>query len=110
MTGSRGEELNLDNMQQEFDWGYKKEAFLVELDDWNGLHRGRRVFLASPSHLDTQKTPRNIDEHGASISRFSERGTKGMKGYMSAMVHRDFKGSVVLMSTNHKSTRKKVLV
>jgi hypothetical protein len=26
-----------------------------------------------------------------------------MKGYMSAMVHRDFKGSVVLMSTNHKA-------
>jgi hypothetical protein len=40
MTGSRGEELYLHNMQQEFDRGYKKEEFLVELDDWNGLHRG----------------------------------------------------------------------
>ena len=36
MTGSRGEELNLENtsMQQEFDRGYKKEQFLIELDEW----------------------------------------------------------------------------
>ncbi len=49
------------------------------------------------------KDPRNIDDHGPITSRFSERGTKGMKGYMCAMAHRDFKGSVVLMSTNHKA-------
>ncbi len=33
MTGSRGEELNLNCMQQEFDRGYKKEQFLIELDE-----------------------------------------------------------------------------
>jgi hypothetical protein len=46
---------------------------------------------------------RNIEDSGPSIARFSERGTKGMKGYICAMAYRDFKGSVVLMSTNHKS-------
>jgi hypothetical protein len=107
MTSSRSEELNLENMQQEFDRGYKKEAFLSELDDWNGLHRGthpRTPCLTSfPFTFGHPTDPRNIDEHGPSISRFSERGTKGLKGYMSALAHRDFKGSVVLMSTNHKS-------
>jgi hypothetical protein len=106
MTGSRGEELNLHSMQQEFDRGYKKEQFLTELDEWNGLHRGTHprtpCLLSFPFTFGHPKDPRNIEEHGPSISRFSERGTKGMKGYMSAMVHRDFKGSVVLMSTNHK--------
>ena len=107
MTQSRSEELNLDNMQQEFDRGYKKEAFLSELNDWNGLHRGTHprtpCLLSFPFTFGHPKDPRNIEEHGPSISRFSERGTKGLKGYMSAMAHRDFKGSVVLMSTNHKS-------
>jgi hypothetical protein len=107
MTGSRGEELNLESMQQEFDRGYKKEQFLIELDEWNGLHRGTHprtpCILSFPFTFGHPKDPRNVDDHGPSISRFSERGTKGMKGYMSAMVHRDFKGSVVLMSTNHKA-------
>ena len=107
MTGSRGEELNLENMQQEFDRGYKKEHFLVELDEWNGLHRGTHprtpCLLSFPFTFGHPKDPRNVDDHGPSISRFCERGTKGLKGYMTAMVHRDFKGSVVLMSTNHKS-------
>ena len=106
MTDSRGEELDLHNMQQEFDRGYKKESFLVELDEWNGLHRGTHprtpCLLSFPYTFGHPKDPRNINEHGPSISRFSEKGTKGMKGYMSAMAHRDFKGSVVLMSTNHK--------
>ncbi len=101
MTGSRGEKLNLDNMQQE------KEQFLVELDEWNGLHRGTHprtpCLLSFPFTFGHRKDPRNVDEHGPSISRFSERWTKSLKGYMSAMVHRDFKGSVVLMSTNHKA-------
>ncbi len=107
MTGSRSEELNLENMQQEFDRGYKKEGFLVELDEWNGLHRGTHprtpCLLSFPFTFGHPKDPRNIDEHGPSISRFSERGTKGLTGYMFAMAHRDFKGSVVLMSTNHTS-------
>jgi hypothetical protein len=94
MTGSRGEELNLDNMRQEFDRGYKKESFLSELDDWNGLHRGthpRTPCLLSflSFTFGHPKNPRNIDEHGPAqypgISRFSERGTKGLNGYMSAM-------------------------
>ncbi len=107
MTGSRGEELNLENMQQELDRGYKKEGFLVELDEWNGLHRGTHprtpCLLSFPFTFGHPQDPRNIDEHGPSISRFSERGTKGLKGYLCAMAHRDFKGSVVLMPTNHKA-------
>ena len=109
MTGSRGEELNLENLQQDFDRGYKKEQFLIELDDWNGLHRGTHpktpCLLSFPITFGHPKDPRNVDDRGPSISRFSERGNKGLKGYMSAMVHRDFKGSVVLMSTNHKHSR-----
>jgi hypothetical protein len=45
MTGSRGEELNLESMQQEFDRGYKKDEWnglhrMNGMDEWNGLHRG----------------------------------------------------------------------
>jgi hypothetical protein len=107
MTGSREEELNLKGVQNDFDRGYKKEAFLIELDEWNGLNRGTYprtpCLLSFPFTFGNPKDPRNIEESGPSMSRFSERGTKGLKGYMSAMAHRDFKGSVVLMSTNHKS-------
>ncbi len=87
--------------------GYKKEAFLNDLDDWNGLHRGTHprtpCLVSFPYTFGHPQDVRNIEESGTSISRFSERGTKGMKGYMCAMAYRDFKGSVVLMSTNHKS-------
>ncbi len=33
---------------------------------------------------------------------WSELGVPGVKGYMAGAVHRDFKGSVVMLSTNHK--------
>jgi hypothetical protein len=107
MTNSRSEELNLECMQNEYDRGYKKESFLNELDDWNGLHRGthpRTPCLESfPYTFGHPQDVRNIEDSGPSIARFSERGTKGLKGYMCATAYRDFKGSVVLMSTNHKS-------
>jgi hypothetical protein len=107
MTGSRGAELNLNNMQQDFDRGYKKETFLCELDDRNGLHRGTYprmpCLLSFPFTFDHSKDQRNSDEHGPSISRFSKRGTKGFTGYMCTMAHRDFKGSVILMATNHQA-------
>ena len=85
MTGSRGEELNLQCMQNEFDRGYKKEAFLIELDEWNGLHRGTHprtpCLLSFPFTFGHPTDPRNIEDTGPSMSRFSERGTKGLKGY-----------------------------
>ncbi len=67
IRASRGEELNLDFMQQEFDRGYKKEQFLIELDEWNGLHRGTHP--RTPCQLSfpftfghPNKDPRNIDD------------------------------------------------
>jgi hypothetical protein len=107
ITNSRDLELDLRGMKIELDRGYKKYELLKQIVEWNGIHRGTHPRSSGVAHFPYTfghpKDPRDIPEAGPSITRCSVRGTVGSPGYMTAVAHRDFKGSVVLLSTNDTS-------
>ena len=106
IMGVRSEDLDLRGMQLELDRGYKGPTNLQAIANWNGRHRGThprtRSKAAFPFTFGHPEDDRNFVDDGPSITRTATRGNHGDSNFLVGMIHRDFKGSCVMLSTDHR--------